>query len=207
MITYITGLEAFMSDRLSQILNFFEAIEVFNRIERSTYLSDHSRHEADTDHTWHMAMLAILLHDEISCEVDLARVLLLILVHDLCEIVTGDTFAHLPQYGDRQEEHKAAEKIFALLPADLQDQLLEYWTEFTFGTSSEGRFARALDRLQALAQNIYSDGRVWKEREITEQMSRELNHQAMSLDPNLAEVFERLYKRADEERLWFEQAE
>jgi putative hydrolase of HD superfamily len=191
-----------MSDRLSLILKFFEAIEPFNNIERSTYLSDLSRRETDSDHTWHMALLAILLRGEISVDVNLDKALLLILVHDLCEIYAGDTFAHLPQYEDREKERRAAEEIFALLPPDLEEELLDHWTEFTFGSSPEAQFARALDRLQALAQNIYSSGRVWKEREVTEQMSRDLNSKAMLLDPSLTEVFERLYKRAKEEGLW-----
>ena len=193
-----------MSDRLSLILEFFEAIEPFNNIERSTYLSDLSRKETDSDHTWHMAMLAILLQGEINIEIDLNKVLRLILVHDLCEIYAGDTFAHLPQYGDREKEREAAEKIFALLPPDLEEELLDYWNDFTFGSSPEAQFARALDRLQALAQNIFSAGRVWKENEIPEQMSRDLNREGMSLDPSLTEVFERLYERADEEGLWSE---
>ena len=194
-----------MKDRLSLILNFFEAIEPFNRIERSTYLSNLNRKETDSDHTWHMAILAILLHGEIQIDVDLDKVLRLILVHDLCEIYAGDTFAHSPGYGDREMEREAAERIFALLPSELEGEFLDYWNEFTFGTTPEAQFARSLDRLQALAQNIFSKGQVWKENRIPEEMSRDLNREAMSLDANLTEVFERLYKRAKEEGLWGEQ--
>ena len=191
-----------MSDRLSHILNFIEAIEPLKAVERATYLSDLSRHETDSDHTWHMAMLAIFLNGELNFEVDLQKVLSLILIHDLCEIYAGDTFAHSPQYGDHEGEQQAVEKLSALLPPDLQDKILEYWCEFTSGSSPEAQFARALDRLQALAQNIYSSGRVWKEHVITETMSRDLNHEAMTLDPIIAEAFESLYHRAKAERLW-----
>jgi len=191
-----------MSDRLSLILNFTEVIDPFKAVERATYLSDLSRHETDSDHTWHMAMFAILLHDELNFEVDLQKVLLLILVHDLCEIYAGDTFAHSPQHGDHEGEQEAVERLFAPLPPDLQDTLLGYWREFTFGSSPEAQYARALDRLQGLAQNIYSSGRVWEEHKVTEQMSRDLNREAMSLDPILAESFERLYQRANLEKLF-----
>ena len=108
-----------MSDRLTQILEFFEAIEPFHKIERSTYLSDLSRPESDSNHTWHMAMLALLLGDEMDFDIDLCKVLRLVLVHDLCEIYGGDTFAHLPEYGDREKERQAAEKLFAA--SDVQE--------------------------------------------------------------------------------------
>jgi putative hydrolase of HD superfamily len=191
-----------MRDRLAQILEFLETIETFKAIERSTYLSDHSRHESDSDHTWHMAMFALLLHGELDIEVDIIRVLILIMVHDLCEIYTGDTFAHSPQHGDHEREWEAVKKLFAILPEDLQNRLLNNWHEFTFGVTPEARFARALDRLQALAQNAFSAGRTWSEHGVTETMSRELNREAMDFDPELSKVFEHLYHRADVEGLW-----
>lgn len=191
-----------MSDRLSAILNFIEAIEPFNKIERATYLSDLSRHESDSDHTWHMAMLAILLHDQIAFEVDLQKVLILILIHDLCEIYAGDTFVHSPEHGNHEAEQRAVEKLFTLLPPDLAETLLDHWEEFTFGNSLEAQFARALDRLQGLAQNVFSSGRVWKEHGVTEGMIRELNQEAMAFDPILTRIFERLYQQAKVEQLW-----
>ena len=191
-----------MRNRLSQILEFLEAIDAFKTIERSTYLSDNSRHETDSDHTWHMAIFALLLHEKLGFEVDITKVLILIMVHDLCEIYTGDTFAHSPQHGDHERELEAAEKLFAILPEDMQNRLLNNWKEFTFSASPEAHFARAIDRLQALAQNIFSAGRIWGERGVTETMSRELNREAMDLDPELTEIFELLYQRADNEDLW-----
>jgi putative hydrolase of HD superfamily len=191
-----------MQDRLSQILNFLETIDSFKSIERATYLSDQSRHECDSDHTWHMAMFALLLHRELKMNVDLSKVLELILIHDLCEIYAGDSFAYSPQHRDHKKEQEAAEKIFALLPQDLESTLHHAWMEFTFGTSTEARFARTLDRLQALAQNVISSGRTWKERGVTESMSRELNREHLSFDPTLKTLFERLFQRATEEELW-----
>jgi putative hydrolase of HD superfamily len=191
-----------MTDRLSAILNFIEAIEPFKKVERATYLSDLSRHESDSDHTWHMAMLAILLHNQLAFELDLQKVLILVLIHDLCEIYAGDTFVHSPEHGNHEAEQRAVEKLFSLLPADLEESFFDHWKEFTFGNSPEAQFARALDRLQGLAQNVFSFGRVWKEYGVTEGMVRELNQEAMAFDPILMEVFERLYQRADQEQLW-----
>jgi putative hydrolase of HD superfamily len=195
-------MEFLMQDRLDQILNFLEAIDAFKGIQRATYLSDHSRHECDTDHTWHMAMFAFLLHKELAMEVDIHKVLVLILIHDLCEIHAGDTFAFTPEHNDRAAEQAAAQRLFSLLPDDLFEDLLGYWLEFTFGQTREARLARALDRLQGLAQNVFSAGRTWKERGIKEPMSRELNREAIELDAMLTDLFERLYRRAASEDLW-----
>jgi putative hydrolase of HD superfamily len=191
-----------MQDRLSQILNFLETIDSFKSIERATYLSDQNRHESDTDHTWHMAMFALLLHEELNLKVDLTKVLKLILIHDLCEIYAGDTFAYSPQHKNHKKEKEAAEKIFAFLPQDLERTLLDAWMEFTFGTSPEACFARSLDRMQALAQNVISSGRTWKERGVKETMSRELNQDHVALDPVLKTIFEMYFQRASEENLW-----
>jgi putative hydrolase of HD superfamily len=191
-----------MRDRFSQILNFLEIIDTFKTIDRATYLKDQSRHESDSDHTWHMAIFALLLFRELNLDVDIAKVLTLILIHDLCEIYAGDTFAYAPEHEDHDRELKAAEELFSSLPPDLHHEFLEWWKEFTFGKSPEAQFARALDRLQGLAQNVFSSGRVWREREVTQRMSKDLNRDARTLDAALGEVFDRLYQRAAEEDLW-----
>jgi putative hydrolase of HD superfamily len=191
-----------MRDRLDKILSFLETIDSFKTIERATYISDQSQHESDSDHTWHMAIFALLLYKEIGFEVDIAKALNLILIHDLCEIYAGDTFAYAPEHRDQERERQAAEKLFTSLPQDLNEELLSGWKEFTFGHSPEAQFARALDRMQALAQNVFSSGRTWKERGVTEVMSRQLNQEAMRADPVITKIFERLYQRATEENLW-----
>ena len=191
-----------MRDHFSQIIDFLEAIDTFKTIERATYLKDQSQHESDSDHTWHMAIFALLLYRELNFEVDIAKVLTLILIHDLCEIYAGDTFAYAPEHKDHERELKAAEEIFAVLPPGLHNELLEQWKEFTFGISPEARFARALDRLQGLAQNVFSSGRVWRERGVTKTMSEDLNHDARGLDSTVSVIFDRLYQRASKEGLW-----
>jgi putative hydrolase of HD superfamily len=191
-----------MRDRFDQILGFLESIDPFKTIERATYISDQSQHESDSDHSWHMAIFALLLYKEINFEVDITKALTLILIHDLCEIYAGDTFAYTPEHKDPKREREAAEELFALLPPDLNHELLDAWKEFTFGLSPEARFARALDRMQGLAQNVFSSGRTWKERGVTEVMSRELNQEVLTMDLVITEIFERLYQRAAEESLW-----
>jgi putative hydrolase of HD superfamily len=191
-----------MRDRFSQILNFLEIIDTFKTIDRATYLKDRNRHESDSDHTWHMAIFALLLYRELNFEVDIAKVLTLILIHDLCEIYAGDTFAYAPEHQNHERELKAAKELFASLPPDLQNEFLERWKEFTFGKSPEAQFARALDRLQGLAQNVFSSGRVWRERGVTQKMSEDLNRDSRAFDTALGEIYDRLYQRAAEEDLW-----
>ncbi len=92
--------------------------------------------------------------------------------------------------------------LLSTLPTDLSESIAAYWNEFTFGDSNEARFARAIDRLQALAQNVFNGGYTWREHGVTEAMSRDLNKEAMSFDPALHSIFEMLYQRAEEEGLW-----
>ncbi|OGO17772.1 MAG: hypothetical protein A2Z14_06855 [Chloroflexi bacterium RBG_16_48_8] len=137
-----------------------------------------------------------------SFKVDITKVFTLILIHDLCEIYAGDTFAYRTEHKDHEREQEATEKLVALLLPDLEIALLNDWKEFTFGSSPEARSARALDRMQALAQTVMSSGRTWKEQGVTEALSWELNREVLNLDPVVTEIFERLYQRAAEENLW-----
>lgn len=191
-----------MADRLTQIIEFLEIIEPFKMIGRASYLSDHSRHETDSDHTWHMALFAVLLAREIETPINIGHALELILVHDLGEIGAGDTFAYSSDSLDRELEQRAARDLFDTLPEDLRIHMTQLWDEFTFGDSPEAQFARALDRLQALAQNTFSAGRTWQEHNVTEQMSRELNKSTMDFDPVIRETFDILFQRASDNDLW-----
>lgn len=190
--------------RFDKILSFLETIDQFKVIYRAAYLCDHSRNESDAEHTWHVCLFALLLHQEMSFNVDIAHVLKLILVHDLVEIYAGDTFAHdVAGYLDKSvREQAAAEKLFALLPEDLQILVHGWWEEFEAQETPEAKFATAMDRLQGFAQNLFGGGRVWQERQVTEAMSLKRNQQAIAIDPGLAEVFQILYQRATDEQLW-----
>jgi len=191
-------------ERIEKILTFLEEIEQFKHIYRATYLADHARHENDAEHTWHMAMFALLLHKELEIEVDLAHALKLILTHDLVEIYAGDTFAYdIEGHSDKQErEEQAAQRLFALLPVEQHEQIYNWWHEFEAQQTSEAKFARAVDKLQAVAQNVFSQGRAWQERGIRPEQPRQYNQQTIALDPALAQVFELLYERASREDLW-----
>ena len=193
------------SDRIDGALSFLEVLDRFKSVYQASYLADGSRREGDADHAWHMCLFAMLLHGESDLEPDLRRVLELCLVHDLVEIGAGDTDAHDAegQKNKRGREERAADELFSLLPEDLGRWLRGLWDEFEEAETPEARFARAMDRLQALAQNVFARGRSWRERNVTEEMTRALNSSgAVDLDPSLAPVFGALLDRARREGMW-----
>src|SRR5579884_537301 len=118
--------------RLTTILRFLETIDQFKTIYRANYIGGQSRRENDAEHTWHMAMFALLLHKELSIEVNIEHTLKLILTHDLVEIYAGDTPAHdTAKHLDKEErEERAAQSLFTQLPEDMRIQLYGWWREF-----------------------------------------------------------------------------
>jgi putative hydrolase of HD superfamily len=194
-----------MEKELRKTLAFLTLAEKLKLVSRATYFSDLSRRESVPEHAWHMALLALTLHPKLSFTVNMERVMILILVHDIPEIEAGDSFAYDPEHDQLEAERAAAKNIFGELPTAEGLDLLAAWEEFSTGDSAEAQFARACDRLQALIQNVASQGRVWQEHGITQAMSRELNRGAMSLDPALAEMFDMLYAQAQARDLFSEE--
>ena len=138
-------------------------------IERKTKISHNNRHKNDAEHTWHMCMFALLLHKEIEEEIHLKRTLKLILIHDLCEIYAGDTYAHhsLARIDKEQREDEATKKLFNKLPDDLKVEFHELWNEYKENKTKEACFAQAIDKMQAFVQNVHTNGEVWRENKVT----------------------------------------
>ncbi len=193
-----------LAERLQSIQEFLLICDQFKKIERRTYLVDGSRRETDAEHTWHMALYAVLLQDEIGAQVDLARTLTLILVHDLVEIHAGDTFAYDQAAREDQStrEIEAANTLFSVLPPDLCKKMHAWWTEFEVGATREARFARALDRLQGFAQTAAGRGRMWKEHGVSRAQTRTRMQEALEMDPVIHAMLEQLYEKADADRSW-----
>lgn len=142
-------------DRLAQQLRFLLEADRLKQVERSTLLADGSRVETTAEHSWHLALMAIVLREHFSEPVDLERVLALIVVHDLVEVYAGDTVVYDAAAVATQAEREdaAAERLFALLPADQGGLLAELRAEFEAGETAEARFARALDAFQPTWQH------------------------------------------------------
>ena len=150
-------------DRLSRQVRFLREVDRLKQVFRQTWLLDRSRKENDAEHSWHLAVMAMLLREHADPAVDLPRVIQMLLVHDLVEIDAGDTFCYDDDDHKAQREHAAAQRIFALLPPDQADALRGLWEEFEARRTPEAQYAAALDRLQPLLHNYYTQGAAWRE--------------------------------------------
>ena len=158
-----------MDERLKQQLDFTLEIDKEKNIFRQTHLSGHGRRENDAEHAWHMAIMAYLLREYANEPVDIAKVMLMCLIHDIVEIDAGDTYAYDAEGLKTQKarEDAAKERIFSILPEEQKDELIKLFDEFEAFQTPEAKFARAMDNLQPLLLNNSNDGGDWKEHEVT----------------------------------------
>ena len=151
--------------RLEQQLSFALEIDKEKNIFRQTHLSGHGRNENDAEHAWHMAVMAYLLREYSNEEVDIAKVMLMCLIHDIVEIDAGDTYAYDAEGLKTQKarEEAAKERIFSLLPPDQKAEFTALFDEFEAYETAEAKFAHSLDNLQPLLLNNSNEGGDWKE--------------------------------------------
>ncbi|MGH7501920.1 MAG: HD domain-containing protein [Longimicrobiales bacterium] len=156
-------------ERFAQQIRFIVEIDKLKRVLRRTLLTDKSRRENSAEHSWHIALMAPILAEYAAEDVDILRVVKMLLVHDLVEIDAGDTFAYdAAGNADKVErESAAARRVFGLLPEEQASEFRQLWNEFEEGTSPEARFALALDRFQPLLQNVHADGGTWRSYGVT----------------------------------------
>ena len=156
--------------RLDEQLDFVREVGRLKSVLRQTVLADSGRAENSAEHSWHLAMMAITLAEHAPAGTDLARVIGMVLVHDLVEIDAGDLFVYADQSEhDKQDvaERAAADRIFAILPAEQAVAMRRLWDEFTERRTAEAKFARALDRLQPMLENMAVGGGTWLRHGIT----------------------------------------
>ena len=166
------------ADDLQKQVEFIVEVDQMKQIFRRTKLIDETRYENDAEHSWHVSVMAILFQEHANePDLDIARVLKMLLIHDIVEIDAGDTFAYdVEGHKDKRErEEKGAERIFGLLPEDQGDELYALWIEFEKQETPEAKYATALDRLQPLIHNYYTDGEAWRKHNITAQQVIEMN--------------------------------
>jgi len=157
-------------ERLGQQIGFIVEIDKLKQIFRQTLLLADRRQENDAEHSWHLSLMAVLLAEHaVETDIDILRVVKMLLVHDLVEIDAGDTFAYDAEaHKDKEErEIKAAERIFNLLPPDQARTVRGLWNEFEARQTSEARYAAALDRLQPVLLNLHGGGDDWRLHGIT----------------------------------------
>jgi putative hydrolase of HD superfamily len=163
---------------LRDALSFLREVDKLKSVLRRTRLTfDPARCENDAEHSWHLAIMAVVLTRHAAERVDLLQVLRMILVHDLVEIDAGDTFLYDDAMIATQEarERAAADRIFGLLPEPQRHELRVAWEEFEARITPEARFARALDRAQPMLQNLYTEGASWRAHDIAASEVRRRN--------------------------------
>ena len=158
-----------MDERLQKQLDFVLEIDKEKNIFRQTHLSSHGRRENDAEHAWHMAVMAYLLREYANEPVDIGRVMLMCLIHDIVEIEAGDTYAYDAESLKTQKarEDAAKEKIYSILPEDQKQELIALFDEFEDNETPEARYAHAMDNLQPLLLNHSNDGGDWIGHQVT----------------------------------------
>lgn len=152
------------SDLLKQVA-FIKEIDKLKYIQRRTKLFNSDRHENDAEHSWHLAMMTLVLAGHSNQPIDILKVLKMVLIHDLVEIDAGDTFIYdtAKNHINTDEERLAAERIFGLLPDTQAQEFIAIWEEFEEGQTAEAKFARTMDRFEPLLQNTSNQGGTWAE--------------------------------------------
>ena len=158
-----------MDEKLKKQLEFVYELDKLKSINRQTYIADGSKHENDAEHSWHMAVMAYLLREHSNEEVDIAKVMLMCLIHDIVEIDAGDTYAYDEENLKTQKarEDAAKERIFSILPIDQKEELIALFDEFEAGETKESKFAHAMDNLQPLMLNHSNGGSDWREHKVS----------------------------------------
>jgi len=155
-------------DRIEKQIAFALEIDKEKNVFRQTHLSGHGRNENDAEHAWHMAIMAYLLKEYSNEPVDIARVMIMCLIHDVVEIDAGDTYAYDPEglATQKAREDAAKERIFSLLPEDQKEEFIRIFDEFEDNETAEAKFAHSMDNFQPLMLNNSNGGGDWKEHDV-----------------------------------------
>ena len=179
-----------MNDRIKKQLDFMLELDKMKNLYRQTYVLHEDRQENDAEHSWHLAILAMLLSEYAAQPVDVLHVMKMVLIHDVVEIDAGDTYCYdaegYKSKADREE--KAAQRIFGLLPDDQREEFYTLWREFEDSETNDARFAAMLDRLQPIMLNYTNGGRSWQEHGIHKEQVLARNLPYLSESEQLADV-------------------
>ena len=153
------------TDNLLRQINFIKEIDKVKYIQRKTKLFNSNRNENDAEHSWHLAMMTIVLAEHSNVAIDVLKVLKMVLIHDIVEIDAGDTFMYdtTKSHSNTEEERIAANRIFGMLPPEQAEEFISIWEEFEGGQTNEAKFAKSMDRFEPLLQNTSNNGGTWTE--------------------------------------------
>lgn len=175
--------------RLEQQIAFIVEIDKVKQIFRQNYLADGTRKENDAEHSWHIALMAVLLQEYADDTVDISKVMTMVLIHDLVEIDAGDTYAYDEEGArtKRDREVQAAERIFGLLPKDQGLYFRSLWDEFEEYETADARYAHLLDNFQPFLLNDASKGISWVEHQVKKEQIYKRNEKTGTTSPTIWE--------------------
>ncbi|WP_303799968.1 HD family hydrolase [Ruminococcus flavefaciens] len=179
-----------MNSRLEKQLRFILELDKMKNLYRQTYVLHENRKENDAEHSWHIAVMAILLSEYANSDIDIPKVIKMLLLHDVVEIDAGDTYCYDDEGNatKAEREEKAAQRIFRLLPDDQSRESYDLWREFEDSMTSEARFAAVLDRLQPLLLNYTRNGISWQEHSIRKEQVLKRNEAYFNESDELAKL-------------------
>jgi putative hydrolases of HD superfamily len=183
-----------LSERLRRQLEFILEIDRLKSVLRQSYLLDSERRENSAEHSWHLAVAAMVLAEHAKEKIDTAQVIRLVLVHDLVEIDAGDTFIYdeAANVGKAAREQEAATRLFGILPEEQGQTFMALWREFEDRRTPEAKFAFALDRLMPILHNVFTQGGSWKEHGIRQEQALAKNRPIEDGSPVLWQAVESL---------------
>ncbi|EGQ7800170.1 HD domain-containing protein [Vibrio parahaemolyticus] len=160
-----------------QLALLIELDKLKSVLRRTRVKSAEGRLENSGEHSWHVALMAVLMEEHANAPVDICRVMKMLLIHDVVEIDAGDTFVYDTAATKEQAEKeiKAAERLFGMLPTDQGQELLALWQEFEAAQSDDAKYAKALDRLIPMLLNYQNNGQSWKENSVTREQALTIN--------------------------------
>ena len=155
--------------RLDKQMEFIMEVDKIKTINRQTYITGGVRKENDAEHSWHLALMVLLLSEYANKDIDVLKTMSMVLIHDMVEIDAGDTYAFdsVAAVSKEERELKAADRIFNILPKDQAEYFRKLWDEFEEGETMESKFANALDKIQPILLHNLSDGKSWREHKVT----------------------------------------
>ena len=180
---------------------FLKEIDKVKHVFRRSRLLDDSRYENDAEHAWHLAVMAMTLAEYANDEgLDVSKVIRMVLLHDIVEIDAGDTLVYdtARREEKKEQESKAAKRIFGLLPEDQRDAFRELWEDFEARQTPEARFAAALDRLEPILQNVSTRGHAWQKHGISRERVEATNEHISEGSSDIWEYVKELFAEADE---------
>ena len=183
--------------RLEKQIQFIVEADKVKNIFRQTYLADGRRKENDAEHSWHLALMAVLLKEHMNEDADVARVMIMVLIHDLVEIDAGDTYAYDEKGAQtkREREVKAAERIFGILPEDQGRYFRELWEEFEAYETPEAKFAHLLDNFQPILLNDASGGKSWVEHGVHKSQPMKRNERIRGTSDIIWEKMQEIFEK------------